>query len=517
MSSQWLWSAFSVEELKKIAAVHQINTSKMRKKSECAEALINKGVTFSADKNSLLALSKEELVKLLKVGSFPHSGNKPDLAARLVALVPHVQQVAATSAVAVQELTPILPPLQAQPMHAARCLPAVSETSLELSAKSVNAPRVEWWTESKTPFPPASCGGFTETSVGQMAVEAGGKMVWCGQEFTKQEWASKVSAWYASFPNVVKKSGYKGKKCTYHEIEDDSTKARSNSDNIQACFAMLPATNQTIGRKWNKIFRVDMYGNVVADPLLFSDSALCAFDVDHIFCWSRGGRSVRANFAAVQWDANRRVKRDELVQALNPAQMACGLAPEQFKALMEFAETRAGGSSNRRDVQHEQDRVKSWLTSGPRKGQALSNFRSIMPSFDGATLWAFFEKNETGCASREQQPRLVAAVPNSLVIPVAPIRQPQVHVRRLGGSADQIEVYGPNTFLIKEGLKALGLRWDNENGRKCWWSAEHIERLLTSIREICVSKGLEFDLILEAGPNPQNWSRVISVLQTKAT
>ena len=52
------------------------------------------------------------------------------------------------------------------------------------------------------------------------------------------------------------------------------------------------AGNRVNWTEWMEDFRVDMYGNVVS--IHASDGALCKFDVDHIFPWSRGGRSGTA-------------------------------------------------------------------------------------------------------------------------------------------------------------------------------------------------------------------------------
>ena len=52
--------------------------------------------------------------------------------------------------------------------------------------------------------------------------------------------------------------------------------------------------------------RSDAYGNVVA--LHAKGDAVCSFDVDHIFPWSRGGLSVPENLMALYWGANRHVK-----------------------------------------------------------------------------------------------------------------------------------------------------------------------------------------------------------------
>ena len=37
-------------------------------------------------------------------------------------------------------------------------------------------------------------------------------------------------------------------------------------------------------------------------------NAVCSFDVDHIFPWCRGGKTVDANLMACYWGANRNVK-----------------------------------------------------------------------------------------------------------------------------------------------------------------------------------------------------------------
>jgi hypothetical protein len=147
-----------------------------------------------------------------------------------------------------------------------------------------------------------------------------------------------------------------------------------------------------------KIFRVDMYGNVVADPDHTSDSALCWFDVDHCFPWCRGGRSVQKNFAAVQWDANRRVKSDKLIQTLHKDKMSCGLQLEQFEALMEHVKNQDG---RRRDTTADFDKVKYWLTTSPKSGKALSDFQGKFWAWKksqnrsdglacGQNLWDFF-------------------------------------------------------------------------------------------------------------------------------
>ena len=50
--------------------------------------------------------------------------------------------------------------------------------------------------------------------------------------------------------------------------------------------------------------------------------------------YTSGGRSVMANFAAVQSVANRAIKNDSILQTLDPQEMACGLQLEQLLALV---------------------------------------------------------------------------------------------------------------------------------------------------------------------------------------
>lgn len=470
-----VYESFSVEQLTRIAGHHKIDTSKLNTPALIARALAAAGIHCTGDE--LGHLKKEDLVALCmaaKPAALRHDGNKPELVARLVPYFSTDRDSVAAPA--------------------GRAVP--------VAADSPKANQGQWWADKETPFPPMAFGGFSDKSVRQLAIVDGNHVSWHGQVFSLDEWAHKLHEWETAFPNIVRQSA-SGAKSTFHETEADRCKATTNADNVNVCFAMLPGTNHFIGSKWSEMFRVDMYGNVVANRLLFSDSALCAFDVDHIFCWSRGGRSVRANFAAVQWDANRRVKSDKLVPSLNADEMACGLAPEQFAALMAHAEALAGGKGNRRDIASLQDRVKGWLTQGPSKGRTLSRFRSLMPSHDGATLWAFFRQHYA--AEDEDGGAAAAAVevhvgtsprkPPPRVEPPPPEHRPRLHVRRrLSGAVAFIEVWGPATYPIKEQLKALGLQWDGDEGRKCWWSVVG-EPLVRGLVELCHGSGLELDMV----------------------
>eukprot|EP00959_Pyramimonas_sp_CCMP1952_P144668 3027752-Pyramimonas_sp.AAC.1 len=90
---------------------------------------------------------------------------------------------------------------------------------------------------------------------------------------------------------------------TCHETLGFRNKETSNEKNILVCWNELRHTHPCIGTKWQNEFRVDMYGNVVANPVAKTayDLAITKMDVDHVFPWSRGGRSTRSS--NLPWDA----------------------------------------------------------------------------------------------------------------------------------------------------------------------------------------------------------------------
>jgi len=84
-------------------------------------------------------------------------------------------------------------------------------------------------------------------------------------------------------------------------------------------------------RRIQDAFRVDLFGNVVSNKA--SAKAVCAFEVDHVFPWSRGGCSRQSNFAGLYWGANV-LKREKLIQGAElspcPADSEDGNQPEKL-------------------------------------------------------------------------------------------------------------------------------------------------------------------------------------------
>ena len=148
----------------------------------------------------------------------------------------------------------------------------------------------------------------------------------------------------------------------------------------------LGGKDDSVHNYLRELFRLDMYGNVVSiEANTFG--ALTYFDVDHLFPWSRGGRSVQANFAAVHYGANRWAKSDKLIPTLNcregerVRENNClrGISRTQFYNLFEYAfsvvgcdnHTNAKGRnksllerSDRNKMLHIAIDVAEWLTHG---------------------------------------------------------------------------------------------------------------------------------------------------------
>jgi hypothetical protein len=140
-------------------------------------------------------------------------------------------------------------------------------------------------------------------------------------------------------------------------------------------------------------FRVDAFGNVVSN--LAKSKAVCAFEVDHVFPWSRGGCSRRGNFAGLYWGANV-LKKEKLIQGAELSPQPClgddragsagsargggaagglqvGLSVEMFVAL--FRHSRAL-SQRRQDRNYWDSVAVHWLTCSRPAGQSKADLWS---------------------------------------------------------------------------------------------------------------------------------------------
>lgn len=333
--------------------------------------------------------------------------------------------------------------------------------------------REEWYTDSSQPFPPC----FTKRSVGLMPKiheSEKGKVIYLWNEniYSHIEWNEKWSD--KAFPNLKRKDG-----STPNETTSHRTTSTIDAKNIEFCWSNLKRINfpsdwtgpsRSLGQK----FRVDMYGNVVSKES--SNESLTKFDVDHIFPWSKGGRSVQANFAGVQCVANRYIKSDCLVQLLKPEDMACGLQIEQFLSLIKYLNAK---ELSRKDNKSIFDRLEYYLCASPNKGESFTSFQStVRRSIDGATLWKFFLERDQEKLRRELQ------LEGSIMTSSTLTRDTSVDIRMFNNN--RLECFGRHTYAIRAFLKdSLHMSWDS--GRKVWFIlfSGHDIDVMRSFEEAC--------------------------------
>ena len=62
----------------------------------------------------------------------------------------------------------------------------------------------------------------------------------------------------------------------------------------------------------------------------------------------------------------------------------------------------------------------------------------------------------------------------------------------------RVQVWGDHTFTVKEDLKSLKLRWDPDDGRKCWWRLcddEHEkQQVLAAVQQLSCNRALQYTL-----------------------
>ncbi|CAG9462526.1 unnamed protein product [Pedinophyceae sp. YPF-701] len=196
---------------------------------------------------------------------------------------------------------------------------------------------VPWWETDEgrgKPFPPEFADADGEHKFEYLERVGAGYEIG-GRAVTAEEAEAMRRRWEAQYPML---------KPHHKETVADRTKATSDDDNIDFCWRELLRleVNDRIPPQWRKRFRCDPFGNVVSRYA--DNNSLCKFDVDHVFPWSRGGHSVKENFMAVQWAANRIVKRARILPANERddfvERMQTGLDIDTFLELLKVRDER---------------------------------------------------------------------------------------------------------------------------------------------------------------------------------
>ena len=181
----------------------------------------------------------------------------------------------------------------------------------------------EWWRARDAPFPPEFAGEYSgrarieqpvrrvfQRLPGSVTVgaEQGARYLWAGRDLGGEEafkrWAQRLEERFpcrfsVSASGVAKPLPETAKSGKVHPWETGRDRTDGCRKATVACWeaadrqALRDAWRQRFGSAMpealGRTFRVDMFGNVIADPESAAAKSVCAFEVDHIFPWSRGG------------------------------------------------------------------------------------------------------------------------------------------------------------------------------------------------------------------------------------
>ena len=253
-----------------------------------------------------------------------------------------------------------------------------------------------WYDDKTTAVPPAFAG--ISNYARPVLHKDGLTVTYKKQHMTTKEYKTMIKQWQIDYPHITY-SDVGGKQVrTKHETQSFRTSTTTNKKIRLAVWDKLPWISEAawthleegfkVPETLKRLFKVDMYGNVIAKEA--DNMSLCYFDVDHIFPWSRGGRSVPENFAAVQWDCNRIVKKDRFHQSLTDDQCLVGLRLSQLAALVPMMIGRT------MDEKAQKQNVLGWLTKAPiDTGRALTSFnKKWCTSNEREEIRNFFEGRE---------------------------------------------------------------------------------------------------------------------------
>ncbi|KAK9828740.1 hypothetical protein WJX72_001841 [[Myrmecia] bisecta] len=179
--------------------------------------------------------------------------------------------------------------------------------------------------DSKFPVTPA----YDFISISAAVDNSDGMFRYGARKLTEDQANELRMSWQIRYP-CIPQANSKG---NMRELPNQRANATGKMQNRLLAWDALGQLEATalIPPAWQKRFRSDPYGNVVSIDA--KGVSVCAFELDHIFPWSRGGLSVPANFMAVYYGANRHVKRDKIANGLTDSEMGamqCGLSVERF-------------------------------------------------------------------------------------------------------------------------------------------------------------------------------------------
>ena len=267
-----------------------------------------------------------------------------------------------------------------------------------------------WWEAGKGEGYPPGLGGVCqkEARVGACVRVDNGVHWWSDLEIGSLDeykiWAAALEKKYPKYQSLDK-----------HWCELETVQYRTAQCMQARDYCWNKLDRDTLGKVWQDrtnekmpsrldLFRVDMFNNVVMNGC--SPKAVCAWEVDHIFPWARGGCSVQTNFAGVQWGANNK-KRDKIIQGMDlgpecASKLQVGLSPGAFVTLFMFCDQLLPHTrSSRQNVRALQDRAVYFLRGSPMVGQAKVNLaetlghddEKALASLDPARLWELLDQH----------------------------------------------------------------------------------------------------------------------------
>ena len=241
-----------------------------------------------------------------------------------------------------------------------------------------------WHDNPQTSFPPAFSG--SSLTLRPIFHDDLKYVTWKNKKMSIRNYDILKNEWELAYPKISYED-QNGKPRTKHETTSYRNSQTSKTSIRKHCWDKLPFA-KNIPSSLRHQFKVDAYGNVIS--LNAEHLSVCSWDVDHIFPWSRGGRSVNANFAAVQSNCNENVKNKYIHQSITDKALKVGLTLEQFQALAPLMLT----GRKLREKQLKKDIIR-WLTSRPcDTKRALSSFNKKCSSTNATEIITFFEQRD---------------------------------------------------------------------------------------------------------------------------